>query len=558
MHFDQMSPVEPEVDEIGREYDEINAAFDAAGDAAGRLAAVERWDQLRRRLETWSSLVYTHFSQDTRDEARKKAREYADKVSPKFQDLSVRFMKKLLASEHRAEIEGAIGKHAFALWENEISTFDPVIEDDLVKEANLDAEYTELLSSARFEFGGETVNLPGLYKYFESMDRGTRHDAYKAHWDWFEQNAEQLDRIYDDLVGLRDSMAKKLGYADFVDLGYRRMTRIDYDRKDVERFRNQVRDVVVPLVARIRERQRERLGLDELMVWDEPVHDPVGNPKPHGDHDWMIDRATEMFEAMGSGLDEFWGVMKERGLIDLKTREGKAGGGYCTSFPDYGVPFIFANFNGTKGDVEVFTHEVGHAFQNWMSRHQKPIEFLWPTAESCEIHSMSLEFLSYPHMENFFDGDADRFRDIHLTGSLSFLPYGVAVDHFQHLVYENPGATPEERHGFWREVEQTYLPWRKYGDLAYPAKGAFWQRQIHIYGAPFYYIDYTLAQICALQFWIRADRDRTEAMDAYVKLCTRGGEAPFQELARGAGLTSPFDEGALDEVAAKSAATLGL
>ena len=558
MQFDQMTVVEPKVEEIAKEYAALDDAFDQAGDAAARIAVLADWDALRKRLGTWSSLVHLHFSQDTRDEERKQRREYADSIQPKLQEFEVEFMKKLLASEHRAELEAAIGTHAFELWDCEISTFDPVIEDDLVTEATLGAEYTELLASAKLEFKGESLNHSGIVKYIEDNDRQTRHDAFRTYWEWFSSHSEQLDRLFDELVKLRHGMAKKLGYKDFVDLGYRRMTRIDYNREDVERFRRQVRDTVVPLCRRIRDRQRERLGVDPLMVWDEPIHDAAGNPHPAGGHDWMIERATEMFDEMGGGLDEFWGIMRDRGLLDLKTREGKAGGGFCTSFPEHGVPFIYANFNGTKGDVEVFTHEMGHAFQNWKSQGLEPIDYHWPTSETCEIHSMSLEFLTYPHMEKFFDGDAGRFREIHLTGSLMFLPYGVAVDHFQHLVYESPDATPEERNAMWREMEQMYMPWRDYGDIEYPKKGAFWQRQLHIYGAPFYYIDYTLAQVCALQFLGLAREDAARALDTYVTLCRRGGEAPFQALVRSAGLRSPFDESCLADVVATASESLGL
>jgi len=261
---------------------------------------------------------------------------------------------------------------------------------------------------------------------------------------------------------------------------------------------------------------------------------------------------------MGGGLDAFFSLMCERGLTDLKTRQGKAGGGFCTNFPDHGVPYIFANFNGTKGDVEVFTHEMGHAFQSYMSREQFPVEYLWPTAESCEIHSMSLEYLTWPHMEKFFGDDADRFRRIHLTSSLLFLPYGVAIDHFQHLVYASPEASPAERHAMWREMEKKYLPWRNYGGNEQGERGAMWQRQMHVYLCPFYYIDYTLAEICALQFWVRSESDPAEALESYVALCARGGDAPFQELARSAGLVSPFAEGCLTDVVAKARKALGI
>jgi M3 family oligoendopeptidase len=267
----------------------------------------------------------------------------------------------------------------------------------------------------------------------------------------------------------------------------------------------------------------------------------------------MLAEAQKMYDALGYGLDDFFRLMVDGNLMDLKTREGKAGGGFCTSFPTHGVPYVYANFNGTKGDVEVLTHEIGHAFQNYMSREQRLIDYLWPTYESCEIHSMGLEFLTLPWTDKFFGKEGgERFRRLHLELALLFLPYGVAIDHFQHLVYAKPNASPAERNAMWQEMERTYLPWRNYGDLPHVADGGFWQFQRHIYLNPFYYIDYTLAQTCALQYWVWSEKNFQEAMQSYVALCRRGGEAPFQELARGAGLISPFDEGCLRDVVAKA------
>ena len=264
-----------------------------------------------------------------------------------------------------------------------------------------------------------------------------------------------------------------------------------------------------------------------------------------------------MFDAMGKELGDFFRLMVAGKLTDLKNRDRKAPGGFCTSFPTYGLPFIFANFNGTKHDVEVFTHEMGHAFQGYESRNQPLLDYFWPTYESCEIHSMGLEFLTWPHMEKFFGADAERFRRIHLTQGLLFIPYGVAVDHFQHLVYARPDATPAERHAMWQEMERMYLPWRDYGDLPHLAGGGFWQFQRHIYLSPFYYIDYTLAQTCALQLWVRSQRDPAGTLAAYIALCRRGGEGPFQDLARSAGLVSPFQPGCLKDVVAQAKAALG-
>ncbi|HTN75583.1 MAG TPA: M3 family oligoendopeptidase [Pirellulaceae bacterium] len=557
--FHAITAPTPQFDTVAAEYAAIHADLDAAQQVASEIAAINRWDTLRRQLETWEALVQLRFNQDTKNEAYKQARDYCDELRPKLTELAVAMKRRLLASPRRAELEAHFGPQAFALWKASITTYDPIIEVDMVREAKLEAEYVELTADVKLLFQGEELNLSSIVKYREHPDRAIRHEAERLRWGWYAENRATLDRIFDDQVKLRTSMAKKLGFDNYIGLAYQRMSRVDYNQHDVERFRAAVREYVVPLGVELRRRQAAKLGIDPLMYWDDGLYDPAGNPKPQGDHDWMIVQAQAMYDEMGYGLDSFFRLMVDGHLMDLKTRENKAGGGFCTSFPTYGVPYVYANFNGTKGDVEVLTHEIGHAFQGYMSRAQPLADYLWPTYESCEIHSMGLEFLSLPWVDKFFGAEGgERFRRLHLELSLLFLPYGVAVDHFQHLVYAKPEASPDERHAMWQEVEKIYLPWRNYGDLPHVATGGFWQFQRHIYLNPFYYIDYTLAQTCALQFWVRATNNYSEAMDAYVKLCQRGGEAPFQQLARGAGLISPFDEGCLRDVVAQAKTVLGM
>jgi M3 family oligoendopeptidase len=546
--IDQLTAPTPTYDDLAAKYRVLESELTAASTGAAAAAVVHLWDKLRRELETWSSLVNLRFNQDTTHEQYKKDREYCDELTPRLIDLDVRIKRLLLAHQRRADLEQKFGPQAFALWEADVMSFDPAIQDDLVREAKLQAEYNELTAGAKLSFRGQTYNLSGIIKFREDADRQTRHDSEKVRWQWYADNRPQLDRIYDDLVRLRNDMARKLKYRDYIELGYKRMKRVDYNQHDVEQFRAEVRTHLVPLAAELRKKQAAGLGVEKLMFWDDAIHDVQGNPAPHGEHDWMVARATEMFDAMGKDLGGFFRLMVQSKLTDLKNRDGKAGGGFCTAFPSYGLPFIFANFNGTKHDVEVFTHEMGHAYQAYQSRQQPLLDYLWPTYESCEIHSMGLEFLTWPHMEKFFEADAERFRRIHLTQGLLFIPYGVAVDHFQHLVYARPEATPAERHAMWQEVERTYLPWRDYGDLPHVAGGGFWQFQRHIYLSPFYYIDYTLAQTCALQLWVRSQKDPAGTLTAYNALCSRGGEAPFQELARSAGLVSPFQPGCLRDV----------
>jgi M3 family oligoendopeptidase len=556
--FSEIKVEKPSLENVAAEYQAIAQQLDAATDTAGRVAACQAWDSLRCRLGSWSSMTDLQFHQDTQNKAYKQARDYADEISPKLTALEVEMKRKLLGSPYRLELERSLGKQAFLLWEADITAFDPVIESDLVQEAKLKAEYTELIASASLEFAGESLNLSQILKYTQNRDRDRRHDAQRVRWGFFAENRDRLDRIYHDLVQLRHQMARKLGYDNYIGLGYKQMQRVDYGQQEVDRYCQQVAEEVVPLAGQILERQKEKLNLDKLCYWDESLFDLQGNATPQGDRGWMLERAQEVFAAMNPELSDFFKMMVESHLLDLDSRSGKAGGGFCTSFLTYGLPFIFANFNGTKGDVDVFTHEMGHAFQMWQSRNASVSDYVWATSESAEIHSMSLEYLTFPQMEKFFGDDARRYCLQHLTESLLFLPYGVAVDRFQHLVYANPSAIPKERHQMWQEVESIYLPWREYGDLTHLAEGGLWQEKLHIYDSPFYYIDYTLALCCALQFWVKAKTDYSTTLKDYVTLCQRGGEAPFQELVRSANLTSPFDSGALTQVLAEARQFLGL
>ncbi|HLZ66460.1 MAG TPA: M3 family oligoendopeptidase [Aliidongia sp.] len=528
-------------------------AIEALLEQGKRAEAIEAWDKVRREYDSWSALVNLRFQQDTADAEAKEARDYADALSPEATGFEVAVKRRLLADADRAGLEKLVGSHAVRLWETDVTTFDPIIAKDLEEEAKLGAHYTEILSAAKLAIDGTTVNLAGIEPFAQALDRETRHRAEQARWAFFAQHGAELDEIYDKLVKLRHGMAVKLGYETYTPLGYRRMRRVDYDAADVARYRDQVAEHVVPLIARVMEARRREHGWDKLQFWDESLTDPAGNPVPAGDHDFLVAQAQTMFDNMDKRLGDFYRLMNEGGFLDLKNREAKAGGGFCTSFPTHGVPFIFANFNGTDHDIKVFTHEMGHAFQNWESRHQPGVDYLWPTMEAAEINSMGLEFLSHPQMELMVGPEAaDRFRRMHLIDSLAFLPYGVCVDHFQHEIYARPDMTPAERHAVWRELEKRYMPWTDYGDLFYCEKGGRWQAKRHIYYLPFYYIDYTLALCCAMQFWVKSRRDYQGSLAAYVALCGRGGSASFQDLVRSAGLVSPFAPGALAEVVSEA------
>jgi M3 family oligoendopeptidase len=552
MRFADITAARPERDALAARYAALNESL-----ATTPEATLREWDALRREVEGWSALAHLRFAQDTTNATAKAEREYADALAPVVQGHDTELKRRILAEVDRALVARVCGANTPALWRCDITTFAPEIADDLEEESRLGARYTALLASAKLRVGGEEVNISGLAPHAESPDRDRRHEAEAARWGFFAEHGEELDAIYDTLVKLRHGMARKLGDDSFTALAYRRMRRLDYGPDEVAQYRAEIIERVVPLVADLLEARRAAHGWDRVRYWDEALIDPAGNPRPLGDHDTLLAAAQAMFDAMDPRLAAFFRGMAAGGFMDLKNRPGKAGGGFCTAFPAQGAPFIFANFNGTHHDIGVFTHEMGHAFQCWQSRHLPGLDQLWPGMESAEIHSMGLEFLTHPQMGLLVGEDAaERFRRMHLISSLAFLPYGACVDHFQHEVYANPDATPDERHTMWQRLERIYMPWTDYGDLAYPAKGGRWQAKQHIYNSPFYYIDYALALCCAMQFWQRARQDAPATLEAYVALCGRGGSLPFQGLVASAGLASPFAPGALAAVVEEARAVL--
>jgi M3 family oligoendopeptidase len=554
MTFEAVS--RPSEEAVAGRYAAIDAQLASAESPAARRAAFRAWDGLRREWKSYANVTRLRFTQNTRVGECRAAQMELERRAPAVTAFDARIKRRFMDPVARRPLEAEIGGQAFALWNADLGAYDDAIAADLVRESALAREYTELLAEATVPFQGADRTLSELGPYRQSADRDVRHAAERARWQIFSERRERLDAIYDGLVKLRDGMARRLGDDGFMALGYRRMHRVDYGPADVARYRDEVARVVVPLASDVVKRLGREGGLDRVRFWDEAVLATPHSLAPRGDRRWIVARAVEALQALDPALGAFGRELVERDLLDVESRPGKAFGAFCTTVPVEKAPFVFANFDGTRGDVKTLMHELGHAFQGWNSLDKPVVDYITPTLESAEIHSMSLEYLSWPEMDRFFGDDAPAYRREHLIDALLFLPYGVAVDHFQHLVYAHPGATPDERNAMWREVERRYLPWRDYGDLTHPLRGGLWQEKRHIYVSPFYYIDYTLALCCALQFWVRADRDRADAMAAYVALCKRGGEAPFGELVRSAGLASPFEPGALEDVVNAASAAL--
>lgn len=543
-HLDELTFPTPTPESLATVYGSISGLLEQ-GDRSAALAA---WDALRRDYGSWATLARLRFQQNTTDAGAKAAREAADQFDAVVAGHDSALKRRMLADPDRDGLVTAVGPHAVRLWQADVGTFDPAIAERLVEEAGLSACYTALTSSARFEVEGQVVNLSGLAPYAESLDRDVRHRAARAQWGFFAEHGAEFDALFDDLVRLRDGMARDLGDESFTALGYRRMRRLGYGPIDVADYRDEIVAHVVPLVARLMEERRLEHGWERLHAWDLPLVDPAGNPKPVGGRDELVAAAQEAFDRMDPQLGNLHRTMEQGGFLDLETRPDKAPGGFCEAFATTGMPVIFANFTGTQDDIRVLVHEMGHAAQMHGSRTQPCFDYLLPTMEAAEINSMALEMLVLPHAGLLVEKGAEaRFERAQLVSLLGLMCLCALGDHFQHEVYARPKATPAERHAMWHRLERRYAPWLDWGDLAYPAAGGAWQPVLHFFLLPFYFIDYALAQCCALQFWVRARHDPRGAMDDYMALCAHGGSAPFGELVRSAGLRSPFEPGVLAE-----------
>ena len=504
--------------------------------------------EMRNHFETMATLVEIRQSIDTKDEFYDKEKNYYDEIRPIYQGLVTNYYKSLINSKFKNDLVDEWGEWIFKIAELEIKTYSDEIVEDLKLENKLSTKYSKLLASAEIEYDGKVLNLSQMGPYLQSKDREVRKEAVEKATEFFEENETKFDEIYDKLVKLRDGMAKKLGFENFTELGYLRMGRSEYGPKEVAVFKEQVLKNIVPIANKIRKKQEKRLGLDKIKYYDEPLEYLTGNAKPKGDKDWMVNKAKKMYAELSPETNEFFEFMTDKNLLDLETKPGKSMGGYCTYIPEYKSPFIFANFNGTSADVDVLTHEAGHAFQNFRSRDFSIPEYIWPTLEACEIHSMSMEFITWPWMNLFFREETDKYKYSHLSSGILFIPYGVTVDEFQHWVYENPEASPEERKETWRKIEKKYLPLKDYDGKDFYERGGYWFRQGHIFRDPFYYIDYTLAQICAYQYWIKFNQDRNSAWKDYLKLCDAGGSKPFLELVKYGNLESPFKKETVENI----------
>lgn len=497
-------------------------------------------------LETSKTIAHVRNTINLLDEFYEAEMVYFNSQMPKYEILKKEMGEVIVASPFKAEMEKEFGTILIQNMEAQKQLSDESIVDDQVKEAELVSRFMKTQAAATVEFKGEQIGNYGLLKIMQSTDRAERKEAFEAWAKLYEGIAPTLEEVYDGLVKVRAGMAKKLGFKSFIPMGYLRRRRFDYTEKELEVFRKQVREVVVPAAAKLYERQKEALGIDTLYYYDESIASPSGNPVPIGDKEYLVGEAQKMYRELSKESGEFFDFMMEYELFDLDSKHGKRAGGYCTILPQYHAPFIFSNFNGTDADVNVLTHEAGHAFAGFTAaKFQKTPELCHSTSEINEIHSMSMELWTYPWMENFFGDKAEEYRKEHLADALMKIPYMLCVDEYQHKVFENPEMTVMERRAVWRDLEKIYMPWRNYAGNEFLESGAFWIKQQHIFLYPFYYVDYAMAQMGAFEFYTKMKEDRKAAWADYYKLCAAGGSMGYFDLLKYSGLHKVLEDGSV-------------
>ena len=508
-------------------------------------------NKIRNHVESMKTLASINYSINTHDESISIENKYWDEYGPEYKKIDKIFYEAIVNSDFKEEIENKYGRHFYKLVEFSLKEFSEEIVEDLKIENKLCSEYTKLLASAKILYDEKYNNLSQMNKYMLSDNREERKKASERFYNYFESIEDKFNSVFEELVKVRNRIAKKLGYDDFVELGYLRMKRTEYTEKDVDKFRKEVREKWIPLVDEFNKQKKERLNIDELKYYDDDVEYPGWNMEPVTDYDETLEAASKMYHELSKETGEFFDFMIENGFMDLETKESKGFGGYCTYIPEIKAPFIFSNFNKTFDDVDTLTHEAGHAFQLYMSRNIDMPEINFPTLDCCEIHSMTMELLTWPWMKLFFKDDEEKFKRTHMATIVRLIPYCMIVDEFQHIIYKNPKLTPEERNSEWRRLEKIYTPWKNYDGNKFLEKGCWWFKQGHIFKNPFYYIDYALAEVCALQIWSNMEENYDEVLENYMEICRDAGKRSFVETVNAGNLKSPFEEGCLDNIIGK-------
>ena len=551
MKFNEMTYTRPDIDALLARCRELAAKAAAAPDGDALVRLYYEQSEAFAEYNTAANLANIHYTCDTRDAYWKAEQDFFDANGPAVTNASVEISRAFLANPHVDALTEKFGTTCVAGMKNAVLSMDDRTVELQQQFNALVSRYQQIYGGALVELDGKQLTIPQLGPYKEDLDPAVRRAAYEAEAGYFDAHRAELDELYGQIVQNLNAQARVMGYHDYSELSYVRMNRIGYGPEEIRKFRDQVANDVVPQLQKVMALRAKRTGIAHPAFTDLPILFRDGNPKPIPGYKARMDAARTMYHELSPETAEFIDFMQDNELFDVESRPGKMSGGYMTSLPSYRAPFIFANWNDTSGDVDVLTHECGHAFEGYVAERDPaiPADLECPGMESAEIHSMAMEFLTAPWHHLLFGKDTDKYALLHAEDSFVFLAYGCEVDEFQHIMYQNPNLTPDERNAEWLKLEKKYRPWIDFDNLPFYGRGAGWQRQLHIYECPFYYIDYCLSTMAALQFFLLSLTDHKDAWARYLRLVRRAGTASYTELLETAGLKVPFEEGSIKGIA---------
>jgi oligoendopeptidase F len=530
-------------------YDElVGRGFDSP-------AALEQWltdfSELSSVMDEYGSRRYIDKSCHTEDEEiKKRFLHYVEEIEPKIKPIAFELQKKFLASPHAAALGRQDRRYAMLArnWQADVDIFRDENVPLATEVTKLVTDYDSLFGAMTVQFGGEELTLQQAERYLEEPDRTTRQQAWELIASRRYRDHEAIEGIFDKLLELRARTAANAGLPDYRAYIWRAYKRFDYSPEQCLAFADAIARTVVPLVRELDRSRRRDLGLDALRPWDlavDPKNRPPLAPFDRRDMGAMVEKTAAIFDRVNSGLAEDFRSLGRRNNLDLDSRKGKQPGGYQANLEEAREPFIFMNAAGLQRDVETLLHEAGHAFHCLAAR-DEPLMFLRPApTEFCEVASMSMELLGADHFDLFYDeADAARARRTHLEHVIKFFPYVATIDSFQHWLYTHPGHTREQRAAEWLRLLDVFgyygsaLDWGGYEHL----RRVMWQWKLHLFHVPFYYVEYGIAQLGALQLWIKSRQDPHRAVGNYRSALKLGGTRPLPELFTAAGIVFDFSE----------------
>ena len=520
-----------------RQWDELQPIYQEFLDREIVSAeALESWLLELGRFDAYvgetGSMLYVNMTCDTENEEVKQAYlDFVEQVQPELAKVGDLLNRKLAESPYADELDSVEynvllrdTRMGIALFREE----NIALGTELTK---LGQRYNEICGAMTVQFDGEERTMQQMGKYLQVNDREVRESAYRAVGERRFQDAEEIDELYDKMIALRHQVAKNAGYENFRDYTFDSKRRFDYTPADCEAFQTAIEEICVPLMREIDGERRDALGLKELRMWD-MGHDVQGRNllQPFTEVEEMVAGTSRMFHRLSPELGEFFDSLRDGTSLDLESRKGKAPGGYQLQRDHSRKPFIFMNATGLQRDLETMVHEAGHAFHSIYADEIPLVDYRSAPIEFCEVAAMSMELLTHDFLDEFYSSDdANRAVREHLEGIVSILAWIATIDAFQHWIYTNPRHSKEERHQQWLDLGDRFgsnldwtgfEEWRKVG----------WQRQLHLFSYPFYYIEYGIAQLGALQLWLQYRKNPQTALDNYAKSMRLGGSRPLPEL----------------------------